>query len=258
MNARGASNGHETVVSIQPFVCDGMLFYADGTQYTSLNIDAMPSSAAPRHVLVLGMGRSGTTACAQVLSALGFVCDTEDNPVLESKRLRGLRRRGRAKEFLEEVSRWDSGTDRWFWKEPKLHAGGFRNVVLAAPPSVGYLAVFRDVFNVALRNQQAMNLEFFSSLEKAARNNERVVEFVKALRHRKLAIISYEKLILRTERTVETLARFLGVQDQSVIRAAITCIAPESERYQRAAAGGVSSMDADSALIETETATARS
>ena len=229
------------------FVCDGMLFHANGSQYSSLDLDTLPISEAPRHVLVLGMGRGGTTACAQILSALGFVCDTEGNPVLESKRLRALKIRGRKQEFLDEVARWDSGPDRWFWKEPKLHSGDFRHAVLSAPASVGFLVVFRDVFNVALRNHYVMDIEFFPSLQKAARNNLMIAEFVALLKDRKIAIVSYEKLLLHTPRIVRGLARYLGIVDEPMIDAAIRTIAPEAEHYQEAVARGA-------ALLKTKTA----
>jgi hypothetical protein len=214
-----------------PSLVDGMLFYVDGREYSSRELESLPQSATPRHVLVIGMGRGGTTACAEILSALGFVCDIQGNPVFESRRLRALRRRGRAEEFFEEVARWDSGSERWFWKEPKLHAGEFRHAVLQAPESVGYLAVFRDVFNVALRNHHTMNIEFFASLQHAAHNNAKLTEFVCALRHRKLVMLSYEKLISRTDRIVRALAQYLGVQDEASISAAIASVSPEPRRY---------------------------
>jgi hypothetical protein len=221
-------------MSHAPGAFHGMVFFANGRQYAPSELDSMPEEDAPRHLLVVGVGRSGTTACAGILQALGFFCDTEGNPVLESKRLRALRKRGRPEEFSEEIERWEASGQRWYWKDPKLR-GDFRGWLNKTPDSLGYLVVFRDALNPALRNHHIMKVDFLDALHRAAHNNAALVGFVTALKHRKLVLISYEKLLLNPERTVRNLARFVRVEDEERIRAAIDVIAPEPEKYGEAA-----------------------
>lgn len=224
-------------MSQTPGAFHGMLFLANGRQYAPSELDGMPEEDSPRHLLVIGVGRSGTTACAEILQELGFFCDTEGNPVLESKRLRALRKRARPEEFSEEIERWDASGQRWYWKDPKLR-GDFRGWLKRAPDSLGYLVVFRDALNPALRNHHIMNVDFLDALQRAAHNSAALVGFVTALKDRKLALISYEKLLLNPERTVRGIARFVKIDDEGRIQAAIAAISPEPEKYTDAAIRG--------------------
>jgi hypothetical protein len=217
---------------------DGLVFFSNGREYSGPELDQLGEAEPPRHLIVIGLGRSGTTACASVLSELGFVCDTNGDPIMDSKRLRALRTRRKVEEFQEEMARWDRSGERWYWKDPKLRSPDFANALTNAPESVGYLFVFRDALNPAIRNHRLTNTSFIDSLERAARGNLGLVESVRRLQARKVVLMSYEKLLLHSDRTVRALANFVGITDEKKIGAAVQAISPEPEIYAQIAMQG--------------------
>src|SRR4051812_13575635 len=100
-------------------ILDGLLFFNDDREYTSRTLPLAADFEPPRHVIVCGLGRGGTTAAAGILLQLGLTTP-DPNPFLESISLRQFRKRGDVSGALAAIRQWDAGAGRIFWKEPKL------------------------------------------------------------------------------------------------------------------------------------------
>lgn len=214
------------------FAYEGLLFFRNGKEvFPAAESDLERSST--RHAVVLGSARGGTTACAKILSAFGFVTD-DANEFSESKAFKRYLTVGRGEEILTLLASWDADTERRYIKEPKLKSDTFRDLLQAFPGSICFVIVFRDTLNIALRNFAVMGVPFPKALMDAGRDQVKLASTVASLHNRDVALISYEKLITYPERTVHRLAHFLGVGEASAIGAAVRAIEPNSREYELA------------------------
>lgn len=211
---------------------DGLIFLRGDREFLPNSLDDAESYGRPsRHAVVLGSARGGTTACAKILSALGFVTDSP-NVIGESNLIRQYVQRGEKDKILNHMLEWDSSSERWFLKEPKLKSDTFYDILASLPDTVGYLVVFRDILNISLRNRGVMGVPFEKALADAARANVKLVRTVEFLRGRDMALVSYEKLIMNPGKTVNAIARFFGVDEVSAIESAVASVDPASRDYQ--------------------------
>ena len=210
---------------------DGLLFFDEGREFTSRSLRASSDFKPPRHLLICGNGRGGTTAAATVIRELGL--ETQNpNVFLESIDLRKHSKRQDAAAALAAITRWDQGEARQFWKEPKLKSAALHHMLPSVQKTVGFLFVFRDPLNVALRNDALGGMGGFEALLEAERGTQKMLTAIAALRDRQTALMSYEKLLTMPEQVVAGLAYFLGIANPDVQRRAVAAIEPNSAIYQ--------------------------
>lgn len=211
---------------------DGIYFIQGGAVVTSdaLEFDR-PKELVPHHMLVTGIGRGGTTACAQMMAKFGFETESP-TPYQESKRLRQFILNRDAAGALNALHQWPMDGKRMFWKDPKIWQPGFDPFLQTLSPSFGMVIVFRDPVNIASRNAAWASEDLYVSLQRATRATNALAERLPEVRDRNVALLSYEKLVTNPAPLVAALARFLQVSDESRIAAATAVIEPSPSSYQ--------------------------
>jgi hypothetical protein len=194
--------------------------------------DPCQNRLPPRHVLVCGHARGGTTAVARALIALGFTTD-DPNAFLESQTLRALSKKADGNELLSAIRNWKFRDERMFFKDPKLKSARALPLLAEMPAGVGFVFVFRDPLNVAIRNDALKETGLLSALEEAVKEYQKLLRAVEALKNREVLLLSYEKLVVKPAAVIAGLASFLGVDDTQVIRTAVATIVTDCPDYRR-------------------------
>ena len=229
-----------------PDVLDGVVWLVGGEETTSRKSLDENSYTPPRHVLVCGHGRGGTTAVSKVLLALGLTTD-EPNKFLESRPLKRLNKRGHFEDLVEAIRAWEGRPERLFWKDPKIKSVHLVPFLPKLGDDVGFVFVFRDPLNIARRNDDFKGIGVMSGLDLAVRGYQRTINAIETVKDRKVILISYEKLIVVPQLVVGGLAKFLGIDDPEAIRRAIAVIEPNSAEYRQAVAESAAEPDEQNA-----------
>ncbi len=183
---------------------------------------------APRHMLITGFGRGGTTACAMMLEALGFTLEA-NTPTKESTELRQVVLDRDNDAALAHVAKWPAVGPRMVWKDPKLFS--LLTFLKQMPSDIGMMFVFRDPLKVAIRNEKGGGIA--GELERVAKRLRRISATISSLPGRKMILVSYESLLVERERTVKKIANHLGINDETTIKRAVNVIEPSPEGYRR-------------------------
>ncbi|SNS92952.1 sulfotransferase [Tropicimonas sediminicola] len=168
--------------------------------------DVASQEAPQRTFHIFGVNRGGTTAVAGVLSGLGIPLGTETGTNLEDRDFRLKRGLGA---IVETVARRNEAFDVWGWKHP--HSNGYIEDLLPHLRNVRFIVTTRDLGANALGMYARGDENAVMSLRASMKQTRRNLNFV--LEHKRpTLIVSYEKLLLRTEQTVSEIARFCGVE----------------------------------------------
>ncbi len=206
----------------------GLFFYHNGEIVDpAVQTDTPP----PRHMLVTGVGRGGTTAAACMIEALGFTAEGA-NLYRESKHLFEYIRDGNGAAAAEHLKSWSAGEDRMFWKDPKIWIPGFDPFLSMIPDDIGVLVIVRDPLNIAARNAALRSADLLAETLAAAKSTVKLVGRMPVLTKGSAIVMSYEKLMLNTAEVVGEIARYLGITSQEAIAKAITMIEPTPSFYQ--------------------------
>lgn len=224
-----------------PDVLDGVVWLVGGEETSGNSFDEC-SYTPPRHVLVCGHGRGGTTAVSRVLLALGLTTD-EPNKFLESMPLKRLNKRGHFEELIDAIGAWEGRHERLFWKDPKIKSVHLIPFLPKLSDDIGFVFVFRDPLNIARRNNDFKGIGVMSGLDLAIRGYQRTINTIQTVKQKKIILISYEKLIVVPELVIGGLAKFLGIDDPQAIQRAIEVVEPNSVEYRQSVAE--SSEDSD-------------
>ncbi|MDO9103830.1 MAG: hypothetical protein Q7U57_02590 [Methylovulum sp.] len=192
------------------------------TGFTVLNGDA--AQLPHKTVLVLGIGRGGTSMAAGVLSKLGvYMGDQLNSRYQDSSLLDCINRKDKkqAQKIIAERNRlypvWGIKKLR-LWRWDKL----FRAPV--------YVVVFRDLCATANRRVTLFNTSLLSEMFKVLGLNFLLLVFLR-LSKRPILIASYEKALLNPEDFVTNLSSFLGIDDPEKFTAAVQFINPSPSEY---------------------------
>ncbi len=207
------------------FLQDGKIVGVDGMLFDRR------ADLVPRHLLITGLGRSGTTACASIADRFGMKTASA-TVYLENRGLRQFIRDRNPDGAIAEIATWPAAGPRLFWKDPKIWSPVFDPFLDKLPPSIGLLYVFRDPLNIASRNALVSGGDLIKLLARTARAAQSLAKRVGRVRHRNVALISYEKLLLNPDNVVNALARFLQISDTQAIQAAIEVIEPTPDSYE--------------------------
>jgi hypothetical protein len=213
-------------------VLDGVVWVIGGTEVTSRKSLQGETYTPPKHLLISGHGRGGTTAVSKVISALGFTTD-EPNDFMESRPLKIFNKKGDFDGLRNALMDWENRAERMFWKDPKIRSVHLESLLPTLPESIGFVFVFRDPLNIAIRNDDFSEMGVMAGLESAIKGYGRALSSIRALKDRKVVLVSYEKLLVVPDLVVEGIAKFLGIQDQDAIQRAAEVIEPNSAEYRR-------------------------
>ncbi|KQM64181.1 hypothetical protein ASE75_09255 [Sphingomonas sp. Leaf17] len=206
----------------------GLFFYHNGE---IVDPAVQTETPPPRHMLVTGVGRGGTTAAACMIEALGFKAEGA-NLYRESKHLFEYIRDGNGAAAAEHLKSWSTSEDRMFWKDPKIWVPTFDPFLSMIPDDIGVLVIVRDPLNIAARNAALRSADILAETLAAAKSTVKLVSRMPVLTKRSAIVMSYEKLMLNTAEVVNEIARYLGITSEEAIAKAITMIEPTPSFYQ--------------------------
>lgn len=192
------------------------------TGFAILNGDA--ASLPAKTVLVLGVGRGGTSMAAGTLSKLGvYMGDQLSSRYQDSALLDCINRNDKkqAKKIIRERNEQHP-----VWGIKKLHL--WRWDRLFREPV--YVVIFRDLFATANRRSALFNVSLVTEMFKLLGLNFLLLVFLR-LTKRPVLLASYEKALLYPEEFVKGLSSFLGLDDQARIAEAVQFITPSPADY---------------------------
>jgi hypothetical protein len=183
-------------------------------------------------VIVLGVARGGTSMVAGALSKLGvYMGDAITGVVFEDLTLsRAVERRDKH-QVRQIINDRNQRFRIWGWKRPSSidYIGNleseFRNPI--------YVVVFRDIFSIANRNRLSMSIDVVSNMRRSLAEYLKIIEFLEQSKA-PCMLVSYDKAINNKEGFVRYLARFVGIDNEASLRAAIESIQPASVKYLNA------------------------
>lgn len=191
--------------------------------FAMLNGDA--ADIAEKTVLVLGIGRGGTSMMAGVLSKLGVFMGEELTSRYQDSALLDCIKRNDKKQAKQIILARNQKHPIWGIKKLRLwHWDGlFRRPV--------YVVVFRDLVAAANRHSTLFKVPILPEMLKMLVQQFLLLLFVR-LTKRPIFIASYEKSLLYPEELVQGLAAFLGLDSsQEELAEAVRFISPSPDEY---------------------------
>ena len=192
-------------------------------------------SHLPRTFIVTGLGRSGTSMTAALLSHLGLLPVEDAYPVTLDDRafLDALTRQDRGA-VADIIVRRNARQFAWAFKIPSIH--GFLDPIeigMFRTPHV--IVMMRDVAAVAQRHAIAEGMAPGAALFEAVSGTTELMAFVQALSC-PVAVMSYEKAVCYPAAFVDALLAFVSVEADAARRAELArLIEPDSTAYQQVA-----------------------
>ncbi len=187
----------------------------------------------PITIIISGVGRSGTSMTASVISALGVpMGQTNNQAVFEDKEFIAALLYFNYDLLLTLIRQRDAAEPRWGFKFPSL-----QNHML--PPQVErfrnphLIVVMRDLVAVASRSsmsdpEQSEGLQAFLNVSKQTYDMANFVEKVDC----PVLLLSYEKFIAFPETAINAIAKFCGIAlDDDKRRRALLAVEPNNPDY---------------------------
>lgn len=199
-----------------------------GINYGMHALNLKPASPQAT-IVVLGLGRSGTTMTARVLQEIGLFLGDRLSPGKHEDLQFSKAILGSNKEAFARISRErDARYDKWGFKNPKIRKQLGMLSLLRNPRLV---VMFRDPLAITLRNHLSSSAEFESSFLDVANNISKLVSSLQKLRLPML-LLSYEKALQHREEIVSALTDFCGLSPTPAMqRDAVTLIRNGDPRY---------------------------
>ncbi len=177
-------------------------------------------------ILVIGLGRSGTSSIGSLLYHLGYFIGESDgehqNPFYESPRLRDQFLKEEANVCATALTGLASQHPRYAWKDPKLASPKGLDVLSLLDNGWLVISVFRDPVAIAQRRVASDGISFADALKLVTKGQARLLDF--CARCAKPAIyISYEYFITQTAAVVSELVKHID-HDPTTASAELTSI----------------------------------
>ncbi len=187
----------------------------------------------PITIIISGVGRSGTSMTASVISALGVpMGQTNNQAVFEDKEFIAALLYFNYDLLLTLIRKRDATEPRWGFKFPSL-----QNHLL--PPQIErfrnphLIVVMRDLVAVASRSsmsdpEQSDSVQAFLNVSKQTYDMAHFVEKVEC----PVLLLSYEKFIAFPESAINAIAKFCGIAlDEDKRRHALLAVEPNNPQY---------------------------
>jgi hypothetical protein len=180
----------------------------DKLNYGMAKLNDAPCGAEAT-IVATGLGRSGTTMLARIMEESGLAMGKKlTTNTREIKRLQVLVKANDRLAFKSYCKKQSRLTPKWGFKLP-----AFRNVTRTYEGSMvnpRYIVIFRDVLSIGIRSKIVHQTDLLSLMRVAIQDYLITLRQVEALRSPVL-LISYEKALHFPERTVATMAEFMGI-----------------------------------------------
>lgn len=161
-------------------------------------------------VVVVGVNRGGTSSVAASLNSLGiFLGDHWHEPVYEDVHLARYFRKRKWRSFRTQVEKYEGEHDLFGWKLPDSRSKLRKiNKIFKKPK---YIFIFRDVFAIAHRKNNALGSPVLSSMFMSSLAYLKILFFVQVVKPSCL-FLSYEKILTDTEGFSSELLSFLELE----------------------------------------------
>lgn len=189
---------------------------------TAKLMNQLPPVEGFKKVIIMGSGRTGTTAVTGVFQALGFFTGS-NTPSMEVKHFDQLLSAKQYPELLENLEELAKQHDRVVWKSTKLISSAHTDFIASLPSDIAVVFVFRDILATAIRREIVHSGGLINELRQAAKGNQRLLLSVEANVNSQL-FISYEKLMTSTKEVVGAIADFCGNIDSRLLESAINSV----------------------------------
>ncbi|WP_221798744.1 sulfotransferase [Oceanobacter mangrovi] len=183
-------------------------------------------------IIVVGVGRGGTSAVTSSLYSLGvFIGDEWHKPNYEDVYLAEKFQQRDWQNFQKKIAEYERDHQLFAWKYPgvinKLRKidGFFENP--------RYVFVFRDIYSISDRMNRALGRSHLAGMLKASIQYLKVLNFIK-YRKPDCLLISYEKMITNTDDYARRLLAFLSMEsNQENVNAIISGVNPSPTGYRK-------------------------
>jgi hypothetical protein len=187
-----------------------------------------------KKIIIVGAGRTGTTAITAVIQELGFFTGSSEAS-LENDELENLLSSQQYSLLLDKLSEMADLHDRVVWKSTKLISNVHEDFVSSLPLDIGIVIMFRDILATAVRNNIVNDIELIQGLTTNIKANRKILQFIQSNQNHKL-LISYEKLMTSTPEVAKSIADFCGDIDPALLASAANKITTKPIKYLKTAA----------------------
>lgn len=188
-----------------------------------------PRSSNPA-VVVIGTARGGTSLIAGVLNKLGvFMGDRASPPVYEDVRLSEAIEAKDVVLARRIIAEYRGSHAKWGWKRPSaIECLNKVDSLFGAP---NYIFIYKDIFSIAQRNAISMSNEIIPGMERALREYEKTLFFLKSVNPHAL-LVSYDKALLFPDELVDNIIGFCRLSPSEEQRqGGVAFIEPNPESY---------------------------
>lgn len=189
---------------------------------TAKLMNQLPPAEGFKKIIIMGSGRTGTTAVTAVFQALGFFAGST-NPSMENKNFDTLLSSNKYPEVLKQFTDMAEQHGRVVWKSTKLISFEHTDFVASLPSDIAVVFVFRDILATAVRREIVHSGGIIKELRESAKGNQRLLRAIEANSNNQL-FISYEKLMTATKEVVDAVADFCGNIDSRLLESAINSV----------------------------------
>jgi hypothetical protein len=186
-----------------------------------------------KKIIVMGAGRTGTTAITTVIQELGFFTGVDNKrkkPSLENEKLDELLALQQYSQLLDRLSEMASQNNKVVWKSLKLMGKSHIDFVSSLPMDIGIVIVFRDILATAVRKTIVSDTDLIQEMASAIQANKKILKVIQLNQNNKL-LISYEKLLTSTSEVVKSIADFCGDIDPHLLAPAASQITTKPIEY---------------------------
>ncbi len=188
-----------------------------------------------RPVCVSGAGRSGTTALARVVDAMGVPSFFGDAGNAEEEGIsplcHGMHEEGLRDEFAEKTA---GRRGVWLLKVPGLSVHAANHAAVRRALNCNWLIVLRDPVAISDRllslHGDDERPADFTIVNTALENNYVIASAIELARHHGVMLVSYEKLLVKPDPIIEEIAYQLGLREYDM-EAVKSVLIPEEPRY---------------------------
>ncbi|MDQ8202511.1 hypothetical protein [Pelagicoccus sp. SDUM812003] len=191
-----------------------------------------PLPSGPRTLIVLGVGRGGTSLCSKAINALGIFTGKDSRPpIYEDIPLSKALEDHDFESARSLINEYNNLHDLWAFKRPTTNDTIEELHRLTRNPI--YLVVFRDILAIANRNALSMGVDTLKTMQSALSDYQKILAFL--TKHSPPALfVSYEKALREKEAFVDQLVAFSGIAascSAEMRSAAIESISPSPKDY---------------------------
>lgn len=164
---------------------------------------SLPKDLSKLTIVVVGVGRGGTSMCAGTLSKLGvFMGDRAPSPTFEDLDIYEFLAVNNWSKIENIIQKYNTAHKTWGVKLPALNACLNKTHQILRNPF--YIFVFRDIVAVANRASISHRADFIESLKDSQNNYSKILEFIYDKNPDGIAL-SYDKAISDKENFVENI-----------------------------------------------------